>query len=176
MAREIKTFNANEVIFKEGDLSNCMYDIHFGQVGIYANYGTEQEKQLTVLNADEFFGEMGMIDACARSATAVALEDGTKVEVITAENFSSYFNEKPAKVLMIMQHMSQRIRGLTNDYLEACRAITETVEGGHIEEEKRSGLKAKLQKFIDAYAESAAYLNEDTSYRDNGYMCGLWIL
>ena len=79
------------------------------------------------------------------------LEDGTKVEVITAENFGTYFQEKPAKVLMIMQHMSQRIRGLTKDYLEACQAINENVENENISEEKRGRMKSVLKKLFDVY-------------------------
>ena len=153
MAREVISFKKNEVIFKEGDMANCMYDIHFGSVGIFAGYGTENEKKLTELKADDFFGEMGMIEGYPRSATAVALEDDTKVEVITAENFGLYFHQKPAKVLMIMQHMSQRIRGLTKDYLEACQAINETVENEDISEEKRSKLKEVLKRLFDAYPE-----------------------
>ncbi|MBR5229438.1 MAG: cyclic nucleotide-binding domain-containing protein [Firmicutes bacterium] len=154
MARDIKNFNAKEVIFKEGEMSSCMYDIHFGRVGIYAAYGTEKETLLTELRADDFFGEMGMIECYPRSATAVALEDGTRVEVITTENFGTYFQEKPAKVLQIMQHMSQRIRGLTKDYLEACKAINETVENENISEEKRGKLKSVLKTLFDAYPEA----------------------
>ena len=40
---ETKTFKKGEVIFKQGDLSDCMYDILWGEVGIYANYGTPEE-------------------------------------------------------------------------------------------------------------------------------------
>ena len=49
MTKDIKYFNKNEVIFKEGEMANCMYDIHFGRVGIFAAYGTENEKMLTEL-------------------------------------------------------------------------------------------------------------------------------
>ena len=175
MTKDIKYFNKNEVIFKEGEMANCMYDIHFGSVGIFAAYGTENEKMLTELKAEDFFGEMGMIEGYPRSATAVALEDGTKVEVITAENFGLYFHQKPAKVLMIMQQMSQRIRGLTKDYLEACRAITETVESEHISEEKRSGLKAAFKKFMDDYTEAYRTLADTGANVNYGFYNGIWM-
>ena len=70
---ETKTFKKGEIIFKQGDLSDCMYDILWGQVGIYADYGTPEEKLLTTLETERFFGEMGMIEGRLRSATAVAL-------------------------------------------------------------------------------------------------------
>ena len=175
MAKEVKIFNKNEIIFKEGDMASCMYDIHFGSVGIFAAYGTPDEKKLTELKEDDLFGEMGMIEGYPRSATAVALEDGTKVEVITSENFGTYFHNKPAKVLMIMQQMSQRIRSLTNDYLDACRAITETVESENIPEEKRGGVKSALKKYLDDYTEAYRTLADAGVNINYGFYNGIWM-
>ena len=151
---ESKTFKKGEVIFKQGELSDCMYDILWGEVGIYANYGTPEEKLLTTLKTEQFFGEMGMIEGRLRSATAVALEKDTLLKVITPESFNAYFQESPAKVLLIMQNMSRRIRELTRDYLEACQTVAESVEAEKTGKEKSSSLLAKLKKFSDAYWES----------------------
>ena len=151
---ETKTFKKGEVIFKQGDLSDCMYDILWGEVGIYANYGTPEEKLLTTLETERFFGEMGMIEGRLRSATAVALEKDTRLKVITLESFDAYFKESPAKVLLIMQNMSHRIRELTRDYLEACQTVTESVELEKNGKEKSSSLVANLKKFSDVYRES----------------------
>ena len=148
---ETKTFKKGEVIFKQGDLSDCMYDILWGKVGIYANYGTPEEKLLTTLETERFFGEMGMIEGRLRSATAVALEKDTRLKVITPESFDAYFKESPAKVLLIMQNMSHRIRELTRDYLEACRAVAEAVETEKTGKEKSSWFKEKVRKLMDDY-------------------------
>ena len=148
---ESKTFKKGEVIFKQGELSDCMYDIFWGEVGIYANYGTPEEKLLTTLKTEQFFGEMGMIEGRLRSATAVALEKDTRVKVITPETFNAYFQESPAKVLLIMQNMSCRIRELTRDYLEACRAVAEAVETEKTGKEKSSWFKEKVRKLTDDY-------------------------
>ena len=148
---ETKTFKKGEIIFKQVDLSDCMYDILWGQVGIYADYGTPEEKLLTTLETERFFGEMGMIEGRLRSATAVALEKDTRVKVITPETFDTYFKENPAKVLLIMQNMSHRIRELTRDYLEACRAVAEAVETEKTGKEKSSWFKEKVRKLMDDY-------------------------
>ena len=148
---ETKTFKKGEVIFKQGDLSDCMSDILWGEVGIYANYGTPEEKLLTTLETERFFGEMGMIEGRLRSATAVALEKDTRLKVITPESFDAYFKESPAKVLLIMQNMSHRIRELTRDYLEACRAVAEAVETEKTGKEKSSWFKEKVRKLMDDY-------------------------
>lgn len=119
--RIVKTFAKNEIIFHEGDTAHCLYDIHWGKVGIYANYGADTQSLLAELNPDEFFGEMGLLSHLPRSATAIALEDNTQVQLISEEVFSAYMQENPAKVLMIMMHLSSRIRTLTKDYMEVCR-------------------------------------------------------
>ena len=152
--RDIQTYKKGQIIFKEGDETNCMYDIHWGTVGIYAHYGTKQEKLLTKLRSEEFFGEMGLVDSEPRSATAVALEKGTMVERITSEVFGSFLQECPAKVLMIMQHMSHRIRDLTREYLEVCGTVVEAVDTEKAGKAKSEGLLKKLRKFDEIYCEA----------------------
>ena len=143
------------MIFKEGDLELCMYNICRGSVGIYANYGKEDEKLLVELKAGEkaFFGEMGMIEQEPRSATAVALED-TEVAVISSENFADYFKEQPEHIFYIMQNMSKRIRSLTNDYLDACRAVAEAVETEKSGKSKSDWFKNRVAKFIEDYSQA----------------------
>ena len=151
----VKVFKKGEVIFKEGDLENCMYKIVTGCVGIYANYGKEEEKLLVELKTGEksFFGEMGMIDEEPRSATAVAVEDA-EIAVITSENFAEFFKENPEHIIYIMQNMSKRIRNLTNDYLDACRAVAEAVETEKSGKSKSDWFKKRVEKFINDYNQS----------------------
>lgn len=151
---DIQTYKKGEIIFKEGEQADCMYDIRWGSVGIYANYGTKEEKLLTKLSAEEFFGEMGLIDGAPRSATAVALEKDTRVEVIDGERFGVYMQERPTKVLVIMQHMSHRLRNLTKDYMEVCKTVAEAVETEKNGNEKSEGLQKKMKKYNDFYSES----------------------
>ena len=149
-----KAFKKGGVIFKQGDASDCMYDILWGKVGIYVNYGTPEEKLLTTLETEQFFGEMGMIEGLPRSATAVALTSDTKVRIITPETFQELFKESPARVLLIMQNMSRRLRELTGEYLEACQTVADSVEaekaGGEISGEQ----KTNLEKFSEIYLAS----------------------
>lgn len=118
-----KTFNKGEIIFKQGDYASNMFDILSGSVGIYVGYGTEGETQLTVLKAGEFLGEMGMIEAYPRSATAIALEDGTNLAEIGEKEFSEYFQSEPERLLAIMRQLSQRLRDRTEDYEAACKVL-----------------------------------------------------
>ena len=58
------------MIFQEGSTGSSMYELKSGSIGIYAAYGTANEKKLTELEAGRIFGEMGVIDVMPRSATA----------------------------------------------------------------------------------------------------------
>jgi len=150
-SREYKSYKKGEIIFKQGDPADCMYDIRWGSVGIYLNYGTSDEKMLAQLRGDDIFGEMGLVDEAPRSATAVALERETRVEVINRNTFSRYLRERPEKVIAVMQSMGKRIRDLTDDYMDACRAIKEAVESQEEGREKSGWFKERAGRFVDEY-------------------------
>ena len=58
-------FDQNTLIFKEGDLGDCMYIIHQGDVKIHKG-----DTVLAILQEKEVFGELSLLDAEARSASA----------------------------------------------------------------------------------------------------------
>ena len=125
-----KTLEKGAVIFYANDSAECMYDIFSGKVGIYAGYGTPNEKLIAELGEGDYFGEMGLLEATTRSATAVAMEDNTIVAIISKRSYEEYFKENPARMLLLMQQMSQRLRKTTEDYLEACNTMNAVVEKG----------------------------------------------
>ena len=118
------TFGKDQVIFREGDNAETMYDILSGKVGIYKNYGAKNEQQIIVMEAGQVFGEMGMIEYYPRSATAVALED-TVVEELGESELRDYFKNKPEKLLQLMKVLSQRVRETTQKYMDVCRTIND---------------------------------------------------
>ena len=124
-SKDVVSYPKGTVICREGDLVSCMYDIHWGRVGIYSDYGKPDQVLLTTLAADNFFGEMGMVDNEPRSATAVALDSDTTVEIIHPEDFAELFEKNPYKVDMILRHLSSRLRKLTSQYYEICEKIAE---------------------------------------------------
>lgn len=119
------TYNRGMVICKEDDDSKCMYVLHSGSVGIYRNYRERDEEKQSELTAVSFFGELGMINETPRTATAVAESDGTRIEELYLEDLESTFQSCPDKIIMILRHMSYRLRRLNTDFLEACKEITE---------------------------------------------------
>jgi len=123
-SKDTVDYKAGTVIFREGEPGRCMYAIHWGQVGIYADYGKPGQKLLDELTSGQFFGEMGMIEDKPRSATAVAMTD-TTLEIINAEDLTELFEQNPLKVDMILRNLSHRLRKLTISYEDVCAKIAE---------------------------------------------------
>lgn len=139
------SFHAGDVIFREGELQLTMYEVLKGSVGIRLNYGTEQEKQLTVVKEKQLFGEMGLLEAAPRSATAVALEDGTFLREISEEEFNTFFEDKPELLLQMLRQLSARIRENTEKYEEVCRALAESVRADQRGEKKSEALTRQME-------------------------------
>ncbi|HRO70191.1 MAG TPA: cyclic nucleotide-binding domain-containing protein [Chitinophagaceae bacterium] len=67
---EEEEFEQNTTIFKEGEIGDCMYIIHRGEVRIHKGKTT-----LAILKEKEVFGELALLDAELRSATATTNMD-----------------------------------------------------------------------------------------------------
>ena len=151
---EIRTYNKNAVVFRQGDDGDCMYDIQFGRIGIFDDYGGPDQQKIAELSANQIFGEMGVLDDVPRSATAVALDDGTVLSVIREAEFSEFFEKQPAKVLLLMQQMSNHLRRTTKDYLDGCRAVYEAVEAekaGTVKSEETKSILNRLAELFKGF-------------------------
>ena len=137
-----------DIIFREGDVSNCAYEIVEGKVGIYGNYGKQNQIQFTILSEDDVFGEMGFIEMAERSATAVALSN-VKVLQIKEKDFKEYLQDKPYRVLRMMEYMSSRMRELSNDYLAACDTIAEYLAAEEAGSQKPASLLERMRQFAN---------------------------
>lgn len=122
----IKDFRKGMFVYRENDFSNCMYILHHGEVGLYTGYRTKEELNVGGYKAVSVFGEMGLINGETRNATAVVDSESVRVEIITQEDLEPLFKSSPAKIELILRHLSFRLRRLTNDFLKVCKEITET--------------------------------------------------
>lgn len=141
---EKKQFNPGEVICEEGRYERLMYIIDSGKVGVYAKYGTAEQKQLAQLGAGDVIGEMGLLESMPRSATVVALEP-TNTLVITLDNFEEAFREREDVIFGIMMHMGERLTQLTDDYMEVCANIADYVEAEKAKSPDAAALLARIR-------------------------------
>jgi CRP-like cAMP-binding protein len=143
------TFKKGEVIFREGEIGNVMYDILSGKVGVYMDFETDSERMIAELEAGQTVGEMGLIEVWPRSATAVALEDGTTLAEIGESELESYFVDKPEKLFALMKLLSARLRETTQKYVDVCRIISEREDA---ETRKDIEKRIALQREMDYYS------------------------
>jgi hypothetical protein len=98
------TFREGEEIFAKGDIGTSLFILHDGQVGIFN--GTQQ---LATFGAGDFFGELALLDAEPRSASAAALGQVLAFR-IDQEDFYDVMEERAEVLRNILRMLCQRIR------------------------------------------------------------------
>ena len=93
-----------EEIFSEGDAGDALYLVLEGKVRIHLG-----EKEIAALGERECFGEMALLDAAPRSASATALEPASLLK-ISREDFQEIMSDKPEIALGIIKVLSRRLR------------------------------------------------------------------
>lgn len=150
------SFDKGEAIFREGSYGETMYEITSGEVCIYAGYESNNQTLLATLGKGDIFGEMGLIEFWSRSATAVAAQDGTEVDEINNDEYMSYLQDQPDKVLSIMRQLSARLRETNEKYQEACRTVFEAVETERYKKKRNNSLRSRLSNLIRQHRRSAS--------------------
>lgn len=97
-------YKAGESVFNEGDHGNCMFIIHYGKIRIHKG-----NTELAVLNENEVFGELSLLDAETRSASATAATDCILYK-IDQEPFYQLINTRPEISLGIIRVLARRLR------------------------------------------------------------------
>ena len=117
-----KNYKTGEVIFQEGEQSDAAYLILSGEVQIVKGYETEEAKEIAVLKAGEYVGEMGAIDSQPRSATAVALGNVVCAPV-TPDEFLDLLRRNPDEAIDLLKVLFDRLR-------EASRRLAQLEQRG----------------------------------------------
>ena len=112
-----RRFKRGQIVCKPGEMEMNMYNILYGSVGIYTDYGKPDEVEVVTLREGDFFNVISFLESRPRNTTVVALEP-LVVSEISFDNFGKYFRDRPAKVMSLLQHMSARIRQMQKAYVE----------------------------------------------------------
>jgi CRP-like cAMP-binding protein len=105
--RFARDFAAGTVLFEEGQPGDYMYVVQSGDVEIRRQVG-ETARILAVLAAGEFFGEMAILNARPRSATAVVRTDA-RLLVIEGKTFEAMLRARPEVALRIIKSLALRL-------------------------------------------------------------------
>lgn len=146
-------YNRGDIIIRQGEREQCMYEILSGEIGVYKDYGTDHEKELAQLGSGEFIGEMELIEDRPRSATCVVISDCAELKQYSDDNYLELFEKNPVQVYLIMKQLTERLRQTTSDYAEACKTIHEVLVTAGNHEKPTPELADAIRKFSGIYQE-----------------------
>lgn len=101
-------FDEGDWIFEEGSLGTEMYIVQEGKVEILKRVG-EENRQLSVLEKGDFFGEMALLEGLPRAAGVRALT-AVKILEINGATFNQMLRDNPEVAVRMMRKLSRRLR------------------------------------------------------------------
>jgi EAL domain-containing protein (putative c-di-GMP-specific phosphodiesterase class I) len=105
----IRAFFPGDTLFRQGDLAECAYIIDEGEVDVIADRQGESEV-VARIGPGQFLGEMAMLDAQPRSATAIARTRGS-LTILAREQLTSRLREADPVVRYVVEVLLDRLRG-----------------------------------------------------------------
>ncbi len=116
LAEEV-TFEDGDRVFEEGDGSDGVYLVLAGEVELTKKAGWEREAVIAQVGAGEYFGEMGVIDDCGRSAGARAV-GRTNLAKIPAGPLLDVLRDEPSEAsLQILRRLAGYLRATNTRFI-----------------------------------------------------------
>ncbi len=148
---DVVKFAAGEIIFNRGAPGDAMYVVKSGRAEIFFKNDTGEKIVLEIAHPGDFFGEISLIDAGPRTASAMATEP-VEALVVDRGDLDELFRLYPAAVFDFLTAAGRRMRE-TAELLRhtATRNINEE------EEDKRTPVM-KAADWISAFSGSISFL------------------
>jgi CRP-like cAMP-binding protein len=104
-----RAYRKNERIFAQGDDGNALFTIVTGRVRIGAVGVSGQEVFLNIIEPDESFGEIAVIDGLPRTAGAVAM-DAAELIAIRRPDLLAVLYQEPELAVHLLRLFCERMR------------------------------------------------------------------
>ena len=104
-------YNQNQSVFKVGELPDKMYLLVKGSVGIFLPTN-ETKKPNFIIQENELFGEMGVIEDTLRSAGARCMTDCVVIS-LSKQEYEKKLNESDPFIKGLLRLLSIRLREMT---------------------------------------------------------------
>ncbi len=101
---KMQTFQADEVILREGRNYDEMYKIIHGSVAIYVRYGEKEEHLVGIYSKSKCFGEMNVLSDQPIIYTVVAYDE-VLLMCISKDTLEEFIRNNPKNAIDIMQNM-----------------------------------------------------------------------
>lgn len=134
-----RSISAGEIIFHAGDLGDALYVVRSGEVELYVKDTAGQKIVLAVVEKNDLFGELSMLDSRPRSATAAALVS-SELFLLDRDDLLLLFKKQPDAALNMLAAMSSMLRKVDR--------LLQTRVSRNVNEEMEDKLPA-LQRIAD---------------------------
>jgi len=104
----VRVFDPGQVVIKEGTKDTSAFIILSGTAQVLKNSGAG-EVVVATLEQGQVFGEMGLIEDRARSATVRAVTE-LKTRIITRDQFNDLLCKRPSVLIPIIKSLFERLR------------------------------------------------------------------
>jgi CRP-like cAMP-binding protein len=118
----------DKILFNKGDEGDSLFAILSGRVKIFTQDNQGHEVALNRVGAGEIIGEMALLDYEPRSASVVALEKTSTLE-LSREDFMEILRKQPDLALSVIRNLSSRLRQNTS-YIEQITDMSRRVAKG----------------------------------------------
>ncbi|WP_213959785.1 Crp/Fnr family transcriptional regulator [Variovorax sp. dw_954] len=108
---ETRTWEPGASVVTQGDVADCMYLIHEGELRAFVAGDGGRVVELNTLHAGELFGEL-MLSGERRSAT-VQVTTRARLTRVTRADAERVLAQRPELAFQLIQRMVQRVRTLT---------------------------------------------------------------
>jgi CRP/FNR family cyclic AMP-dependent transcriptional regulator len=119
MSAMIRTYKTNDIIFREGEPSNCIYLVKHGTISIRKKKGSDFV-EIAKIHQKEIIGELSFFDRLPRSATAVAI-NAVELFEIPFEGLDKIYEGVPPYMKAIIASLADRLRK-ANDTIRRLQA------------------------------------------------------
>jgi len=165
-----KSFPRSTTIIAAGDMTDSLYVIISGRLKVMMSDDDGGEVILAILGANEFFGEMGLLDDHPRSASVVAIEP-CELLSLSKQNFKKCMAENFEMTMTVMRGIVKRLReadkkigslALMDVYGRVARLLmemSETIDGQKVVTKKLA--KQDIAKMIGASREMVSRVMKD---------------
>jgi CRP/FNR family cyclic AMP-dependent transcriptional regulator len=105
----VRSYRRGTYLFHQGDDSPEVFFLVEGRVEISSLSASGQRQLHTTLDRPQFFGELGVLGAMGRTASALALEDSS-VWVVPAAAFLEFLSDEPVASRSILRALARQVQ------------------------------------------------------------------
>ena len=105
-----RNYARGDIIFQKDDPGEALFIVESGSVRIHVTGTQGTDLTLAVMNPNDFFGDMSLLDGKPRSASASAVTD-CQLIVLERDHFTELVRKRPDAALAVLARVTSRLRG-----------------------------------------------------------------